>query len=219
MRWFITLMAISASAFAADPAPLPTGFEAEAASTVPGVFAHGISYENGFDFERSLSAATDACESRRRKLEYVGNWKEGVNTSWWLYRSGNETAVFRRDIKATVDTEQCRVTFDEKREVRRSTEKAGAWPSLFSGGRLKCSGLVPKCYPATMFGIKARCRAEGNGFEVTRDCVSIERGPSRGMLLESVYESDDMQGYGFAVRDLKTNVPIDVSLFDKSRSW
>jgi hypothetical protein len=219
MRLFITLMAISAPALATDPAPLPTGFEAEAASTVPGVFAHGISYEDGFDFQRSLRAATDACESRRRKLEYVGNWKEGVNTSWWLYRNGNETAVFRRDITATVATEQCRVTFDEKRKVRRSTEKASAWPSPFFGGRLKCSGFVHKCYSDRKLGIKARCRSEGNGFEVTRDCVSIERGPSRGMLLESVYETDDMQGYGFVVRELKTNVFIDASLFDRSRTW
>ena len=70
-----------------------------------------------------------------------------------------------------------------------------------------------------MFGFKARCRTEGNGFQLTRYCVSIARGASRGMLLESVYESDDMSGSGFQVSDLKDNAAIDVSVFDRARTW
>ena len=49
--------------------------------------------------------------------------------------------------------------------------------------------------------------------------MSIERDPSRGLLLESVYESDDMSGYGFSVTDLEGNVALDESLFDQSRTW
>ena len=54
---------------------------------------------------------------------------------------------------------------------------------------------------------------------LTRYSVSIARGASRGMLLESVYESDDMSGSGFQVSDLKDNAAIDVSVFDRARTW
>jgi hypothetical protein len=49
--------------------------------------------------------------------------------------------------------------------------------------------------------------------------VSVERGPSRGMLLQSVYESDDLSGSGFDVRELETDASIDASVFDPSRAW
>jgi hypothetical protein len=67
--------------------------------------------------------------------------------------------------------------------------------------------------------VKARCSSVGNGFQLTRYCVSIERGPTRGLLLESAYISDDMTGSGFEVREVRSGVPIDASLFDPARSW
>jgi len=69
------------------------------------------------------------------------------------------------------------------------------------------------------FRIKERCRAEGNGFEVSRNRVSIERDASRGLLLESVYESHDMNGFGFNITELKSDASLDASLFDRSRPW
>jgi hypothetical protein len=70
-----------------------------------------------------------------------------------------------------------------------------------------------------MLGIKARCRVDSDGFQGFRDCVSIERGPLRGMTLASVYDSDDMNGFGFEVRELKTQASINVSIFDPARTW
>ena len=199
--------------------PVPDGFRAGAASTVPGLFARAVRYENQFELEDSLSAASKACIARGRKLEHSGDTHQGNQVTWWLYRGNTEAAVFRRDINVSVDADNCRVTVEEKRRVERRTLKAGELPSPFSASGLKCSGFAKKCYSTEMFGIKARCRAEGNGFQLTRDCVSIERGPSRGMLLQSVDESDDMSGSGFEVRELKTDATIDASVFDESRPW
>jgi glucose dehydrogenase len=199
--------------------PLPDGFKAAAASAVPGVYARAVQYENQFELQDALAAASKACIARGRNLEHSGDFRQGSQIMWWLYRSGTEAAVFRRDIHVKVDADNCRISVEEKREVKRSTLKAGELPSPFSARPLKCSGLAKKCYSTEMFGVKARCRAEGNGFQLTRDCVSVDRGPSRGMLLESVYESDDMTGSGFAVGDLKTDASIDASIFDHSRTW
>jgi hypothetical protein len=209
---------VAAPTFAADTAPVPIGFAAAATSTVPGLYAHAISYPDGGPLQRALKSASDSCEARGQKLVYAGDAANGINASWWLYRTGNETAIFRLTIQADIDPDRCLATFTEHREVLRSTEKKGAWPAPFSSGPLKCSA-TQDCYATTMFGIKTRCSAEGDGFQVMRHCISTERGPSQGLVLTSVYESDDMQGFGFEVRELATNVAIDASLFDESRAW
>jgi hypothetical protein len=196
-------------------APNPDGFTTETIATVPGLFARAVSYENQFELQDSLAAADKACIARGRILEYAGDTQNREGTTYWLYRSGEQTVVFTSRVTAHVEPEHCRVTFEEKREVRRSTGKATIWPSPFSG-RLKCR---KNCYSTTMLGIKARCHADGNGFQTMRDCVAIARGASRGMLLESVYESDDMGGSGFEVRELKDDAAIDASVFDPARTW
>ncbi|HLA71768.1 MAG TPA: hypothetical protein VK624_09690 [Steroidobacteraceae bacterium] len=201
-----------------DRAPLPEGFQSEGTSFVPGLYAHGVQFEDEDDLQQSVSAARNACIARGRNLEYSADARKVSNSQYWLYRTGNETVLFVTRVRVHIDIELCRAIVNEKREVTRSVEKAGAWPSPFLGRR-SCSVFSKKCYTATKFGIKERCRAEGNGFQVTRHCVSIERGPSRGLLLESVYESDDMSGYGFSVTDLEGNVALDESLFDQSRTW
>jgi hypothetical protein len=199
-------------------APLPDGFKSEETSSVPGLYAHGIYSEDDYDRQRSERAAIDACAAQRRNLEYVGDPEERSGTQYWLYRSGDDTVLFVKEVRVVINIDLCRVTINEKRRVKRSVEKAGAWPSPFRVRR-KCSVLSNNCYTATRFGIRERCRAEGNGFHVSRECMSSERGPSRGLLLESGSESDDMSGYGLSVTDLQTNVLLDEALFERSRTW
>jgi hypothetical protein len=215
---FAACLWVSPSAYAADPAPLPDGFRAEPTVVVLGVFASAVSYKNQFDHLDALRKLDLACIARGRIVERVGD-ENRVYTAWWLYRSDTESAVFRRNVTANLDYEACRVTYGEKREVFRSVEKAGKWPSPFYGGKVRCSGSGTKCHSMKMFGVKARCSSVGNGFQLTRYCVSIERGPTRGLLLESAYISDDMTGSGFEVREVRSGVPIDASLFDPARSW
>lgn len=215
---FVACLGVSASVFAADPAPLPDGFHAQPTTAVPGVFASAVSHENQFDHAEALKKLDSACIARGRIVQRIGD-ENHVDTSWWLFRSDTETVVFKRRVTVDLDFEACRVTFGERREVFRGAAKAGEWPSPFRGGKLRCSGLAKKCYSTQVSGVKARCRAEGNVFQATRDCVSIERGPTRGMLLQSVYEADDMSGSGFEVREVRSRASIDASLFDPARSW
>jgi hypothetical protein len=207
----------SASVMAADVAPLPDGFHAEPATAVPGVFASAVSYDNQFDHQDGLQQLDRACIARGRVVERVGKHHH-MQTTWWLYRTQAEIAIFKRKVTATLDFDACRVTYGEQREVFRSAEQAGKWPSPFSG-KLRCSSIAKNCHSLRMLGVKARCRSEGTGFQVMRDCVSIERGPTRGLLLAAVFESDDMSGHGFEVRELKSGVPLDGSLFDRTRNW
>ena len=202
-----------------DRAPVPEGFKADKSATVRGVFAHAFSYGNRFDLQRSIDAAEKTCNARARTLQYFGDMRRRYQTLYWLYRSGNEVAVFVSRMQTHVDADQCRVTFEEKREVLRSTQKKGEWPSPFMGYPARCSGVVNGCSTGTSFGVRMRCRDEGNGFQATRDCRSIDRGPSRNLLLESTYESDDMSGYGFVVRELEVDGSLDASLFDRSKAW
>jgi len=200
--------------------PVPDGFWPEATKTVSGVFVRAVDYDDGhFGLQDSLDAVEKACIARGRTLDYVGDVRHHENTEYWLYRSGNETVVFVSRVKAHIEVEHCRVTFEEKRDIMRSATKAGAWPSPFRTRGRMCAGSRWKCYSTTKFGIKARCRSDGDSFQVYRDCVSIDRGPSRGMLLESVYESDDMNGSGFQISELQSDALIDASVFDPSRSW
>ena len=215
---FFACLGFSAGVMAADPAPLPDGFQAGPATVSPGVFASAVSYENQFDHMDDLKKLDAACIARGRLVERVGS-EHRVHTAWWLYRTSTESAVFKRRITANIDYEACRVTYGEQREVLRSAEKAGEWPRPFRGGKLGCSSVAKNCYSTEVLGVKARCRAEGNGFQAMRDCVSVERGPTRGMLLASVYESDDMSGSGFEVRQLRSGVALDASLFDRTRNW
>ena len=209
---------IAAPAFAADTAPLPDGFESAGASTVPGLYAHGVDFESRLALEQSMIAAEKSCQARGRTLDYAGDRRRWTDTEYWLYRSGDVTVVFESRGTVDVDVDHCKVTFAEKRKVSRGTDEAGAWPSPFRGGH-GCSRVAKNCYTETKFGIKARCSAEGNGFQGSRHCVSVDRGVSRGLLLESVYESDDMSGSGFIVTDLKCDASLDASLFDRSHAW
>lgn len=214
----LAMITNAAPASAADLAPLPDGFKSETPSAVPGLYAHGIDYHDRYVLEKSLSTAESACSARGRRLEYLGDRLKGTNTQYWLYRTGNDAVVFESSYTVKIDPDLCQATFTEKRKVTRSTEKVGAWPPPFHGGA-GCSWFSKACYTETKSGIKRRCRAEGNGFQGTLYCVSIDRGPSRGLLLESGYWSDDMSGFGFNVTDVKGNASLDASLFDRSRDW
>jgi hypothetical protein len=214
---FFASLWISANAMAADPAPLPDGFLAEPTTTVSGVFARAVAYENQIAHEDALRELDRACIARGRLVESVGT-SHHMLTTWWLYRTMTETAVFRRKVTVNLDRDACRVTYGEQREVFRSIDKAGDWPSPFSE-KLRCSSFAKNCHSRQLLGVKARCRVEGNVFQLSRDCVSIERGPTRGLLLEAVYQSDDMSGSGFEVRELKSGVPLDASVFDRTRNW
>jgi hypothetical protein len=208
---------ITANAMAADPAPLPDGFPGDPTTTLPGVFASAVYYESQYDHMEALKKLDAACIARGRLVERVGT-QDDMLTTWWLYRTMTETAVFRRKVTAKLDYDACRVTYGEQREIFRSVEKAGEWPSPFAG-QLRCSSFAKNCHSLQMLGVRARCRVEGNVFQLSRDCVSIERGPTRGLLLEAVYQSDDMSGSGFEVRELKIGVPLDASVFDRTRTW
>jgi len=208
----------AAPAFAADAAPLPDGFESEATSTVPGLYAHGVRYDDRYRLDQFLEKAQSACRARGRSLEYRGDRRRTTGTEYWLYRTGNDTVVFESDYDVRIDADQCEATFTETRKVSRSTEKPGTWPAPFHGGR-GCPWYARACYTDRKFGLKQRCRSEGNGFQGTTYCVSIDRGLSRGLLLDSSYWSDDMSGSGFNITDVKDGAILDAALFDRTREW
>ena len=212
----VLLVCLPALACAQEPARLPEGLTSEA----PAQLTRGL-----FAFARETCARSDAipkleaaCRlAGRGGITLIGDPKWSSEIHYFLYRSPQGTVLITRRLAPRIDEAGCSASIEEIRKVERwpVAKRGPKWPAPFDGRPQRCtSSRFESCEQREVAGVTARCTSQGDDFVASGQCLSIERGASRGMRLLSYFETDDLQGSQFEVREVRQDVPIDSAVFD-----
>jgi hypothetical protein len=134
-------------------------------------------------------------------------------TEIWLYRAGDRAVEFStlRRKPGEASGQVVGITL-ARREV----------PSEFQPQEPACNprpsdrGDDPSCFTGTVEGVAVHCRSFSDGVSFgTSECVSIDEGRTRGMMLDSKFNIDDgSQFHHFDVDRIDQSAAIDPAVFE-----
>lgn len=198
------------------PAPYPTGWSIPATDKqFVGVYAH-VALAN--PATKELDQARLACEARDQLMVIDGPVNEiGAGYEHWLYRNERMTLVFSRRHRFEIDRHGCTTRVVEQREVvaNRTTSR---WPFPFDAGAMRRISK-PHVTHTVINGLKAICKSSGDLLG-SLECVSVEHGLSKGILLSHQEWTDDFShSSNFTLDEVMSSALLDAAIFSTFDVW
>ena len=228
----------SHEALALDAAPMPDGIETSPeAGYVVGIYVRAHARDENAPGVRVLADASRRCQMEHRELHVVGDSQLLGTSNYWVYRTDSHATLFSRSYDVRFGAGPCEAEIYETRSVSHSlvadgfvydlfpdsrrgrwsasqsaVQNVGEWPGPFNSD-VDCG---TGCKAKRIAGVSARCLIQESSFVGRTDCVSGERGITRGMTVYRNFWTDDGQGNSFELEEMRRSARISRSIFDLS---
>lgn len=183
----------------ATPAPLPPGVAASPAKPVTGLYIHVVDRRGGeYQFETCHSGVIDR----------------------WFYEVDGRRAVYSRE-RPCKNAEAGTAAAPPQPVVRSVDPIAGL--GEFRPFQAACDPDLPLgkdevCVDGMVDGVAVRCRDRHRDLHTDRECVSVDRGRTEGMLLDQQSRDDDgARDQHYDVERVDPRAQIDPAVFDTGR--